>query len=47
MYVVRLQGTPFRTRPSFPACSYCDHINAAAKQTIEKLHLMEGLQQKA
>lgn len=29
------------------ACSYCDHINAAAKQTIEKLHLMEGLQQTA
>lgn len=27
--------------------SYCDHINTAAKQTVEKLNLMEGLQQAA
>ncbi|GAB4818778.1 hypothetical protein N2152v2_005824 [Parachlorella kessleri] len=27
--------------------SYCDHINTASKQTVEKLHLMEALQQKA
>lgn len=27
-----------------PCRSYCEHINVAAKQAVEKLHLMEALQ---
>ena len=38
---------PLPPPPPSPARSYCEHIRSAAQQTVEKLHLMEGLQQKA